>query len=118
MTKAVAIYTRTNRKLTNCTVDRSLIDQTEQCITSAKNLYGDNAFIRFYHDDGVSGLATNPPALNMMADDIRTGAIDAVVVRDVSRLSRRPEQLYRLEQLCQSHGVQLVQSHGKAVIIG
>lgn len=44
---------------------------------------------RFYVDDGISGThADNRPALQEMLADCRAGRVSAVVVKDLSRLSR------------------------------
>ena len=39
-------------------------------------------------DDGVSGVTFDRPGFNAMMDDIRAGAADCVVVKDLSRLGR------------------------------
>lgn len=50
----------------------------------------DNGYcnFEFYLDNGYSGISYDRPALSRLEDDIRAGFVEAVIVRDQSRIGR------------------------------
>jgi len=44
--------------------------------------------IAVYSDNGYNGLNFNRPAFMQMENDIQAGLIDAIIIKDVSRISR------------------------------
>lgn len=108
MTKTVAIYTRTNSKALNKSFGESFPDQVQQCFIRAKELYGETATVKLYHDECIDAYNATRPALQKVIDDIRKGKVIAVVVSDITRLSRRAEEIEALQGLCDSRGVPLV----------
>src|SRR5664280_3696431 len=59
-----------------------------------------------YIDDDVSAYKGKPrPQYRRMLDDMRAGAVDAVVVWDLDRLHRRPKELEEFFELCEAAGI-------------
>ena len=54
-------------------------------IYAQENGYGN---VTIYSDNGASGLDFNRPALSKLEADIQAGWIDALIVRDISRIGR------------------------------
>ena len=46
------------------------------------------SFVPFYSDNGRTGTVFDRPAWNRLMDDVRTGKIQCIVVRDLSRFGR------------------------------
>jgi site-specific DNA recombinase len=63
--------------------------------------------VREFVDEGVSGAILNRPALDDLREHIRQKIVDAVVVYDPDRLSRKLVHLMILAEECERHGVQL-----------
>ena len=93
----VAIYVRVSKKDTEESAGQSLENQ----IALAKEwIAGDASLremeIRVYCDEGYTGTNMDRPAVKMMLASIFMGKIQAIVVKDVSRLSRNHLQLSEL----------------------
>ncbi|MCL6452158.1 MAG: recombinase family protein [Alicyclobacillus sp.] len=108
MTKTVAIYTRTNSTALNKSFGKSFPDQIQQCFARAKELYGETVTVKLYHDECPNAHDATRPALQKVIDDIRNGRIAAVVVTDITRLSRLSEESAAIRKLCDTQGVELV----------
>ena len=62
-----------------------------------------------YVDNDVSASSRNPrPAYERMLEDVRAGRVDAVLVWDVDRLTRRPIEVEDWIRLHERYGVNLV----------
>ncbi|MCC0019199.1 MAG: recombinase family protein [Rhodobiaceae bacterium] len=61
-----------------------------------------------YDDGGLSGGSLQRPALQSLLDDIRSGAIDIVVVYKVDRLTRSLADFAKLTDLFDLHGASFV----------
>ena len=61
-----------------------------------------------YIDEGVSGAKARRPALDRLLYDIRTGAVDAVVVAKLDRIGRSMRHLAALLGELDDRGVKLV----------
>lgn len=64
--------------------------------------------IQCYSDMGVSGLSWKRPGLQALLDDVKTGSIKAVFVRDFDRLSRSPIDLMKIESIFKKYHCDLV----------
>ena len=63
----------------------------------------------FYIDDGFSGTNFNRPEFNRMLNDIEKGLIEAVIVKDLSRLGRNYLKTgYYLEEYFPSKNVKFI----------
>jgi len=63
---------------------------------------------KIYKDNGFSGSSLDRPALKKMIKDIKKGKISAVVVSDISRLSRNFVDCSILEKIFKENGVEFV----------
>ena len=61
-----------------------------------------------YRDNGESGTTLDRPAMNKLMSDIRDGRVDAVIVKDISRISRNHSQINEWLRLLRQHNVRLV----------
>ena len=67
-----------------------------------------------YVDNNVSASKTKPrPEYERMLDDVRAGVIDAVIVWDVDRLTRKPAELETFIDLADRHGLSLASVGGE-----
>ena len=104
-----AIYTRqsvkTESDLTSCDVQR------EFCLHFLKSQQRDNLQLKVigehFDDVGRSGANSNRPALQRILSLIRAGAISAVVVHRLDRLSRKRADCASLLHQFKEHGVRL-----------
>lgn len=63
----------------------------------------------YYIDDGYSGTSFNRPAFREMTQDIRSGKIGCIVVKDLSRLGRDYITTgYYIEEFFPSEGIRFV----------
>ncbi|WP_433038588.1 recombinase family protein [Actinomycetospora sp. CA-053990] len=69
--------------------------------------------LRDYVDNDVSAsTGRRRPEYEAMLDDIRTGALEAVVVWDIDRLTRRPIEIEQFIELADDHGIALASVGG------
>ena len=61
-----------------------------------------------YRDNGKSGATLDRPAMNKLMSDIRDGRVDAVIVKDISHISRNHSQINEWLRLLRQHDVRLV----------
>jgi len=94
----VALYCRVARE------DDTAIKIQEETLRrfAEKNNY---ANLSIYSDNGFNGLNFNRPAFIQMDNDIETGLIDTVIVKDLSRLSRNTFNTFDWLDKIQSKGV-------------
>ena len=70
------------------------IDSESSSIVNQRNIINDYCMqnniniVKFYCDDGYSGSNYNRPGFIEMIDDLKTGIINSVIVKDISRLGR------------------------------
>ena len=64
--------------------------------------------IQLYVDNGASGNTLDRPALNRLNTDIEAGNIDAVIVEDVSRISRNLVQSSKWINFVQQKGISVI----------
>ena len=80
--RVVALYMRLARE------DDNAAEQQETMLRGYAENHGYRNVLA-YVDNGVSGIGFDRPALNRLQEDIAAGRISTVIVRDLSRLSRR-----------------------------
>ena len=105
-----AIYTRKSNEDGLEQDFNSLDAQREACaayIASQKS-EGWTCLPDMYDDGGISGGTMERPALKRLLHDIAVGAIDAVVVYKVDRLTRSLSDFARIVDVFDTHGVSFV----------
>ena len=84
----VAGYLRLSQEDGDKEVSDSIVSQRTIIENKIKELGEDFELADFYIDDGYTGLNTDRPAFQKMLSDIEKGIINAVITKDLSRLSR------------------------------
>ena len=84
----VAGYLRLSQEDGDKEVSDSIVSQRTIIENKIKELGEDFELVDFYIDDGYTGLNTDRPAFQKMLSDIEKGIINAVITKDLSRLSR------------------------------
>lgn len=102
--KKKAIYSRVaNRGADNTAIEK----QKEYIFDFVKRNFEESEVI-FYSDDGYSGSNFDRPAFEKMMDDVRNRKIKAIVVQDLSRISRNMVDLIKfIERICDGYEVEL-----------
>ena len=104
----------TRKKLRVCAYVRVSTDSMEQedSLENQKTYY--NSYISknpqwkmvgIYADRGISGFKENRPQFLKMIDDARSGKIDLIVVKSVSRFARNTETVLKFSRELKSIGV-------------
>lgn len=104
-----AIYTRlsieNSGKTDNHSVMATQIEYCKNYIATHETL----ELVGIYTDDGVSGTQFHRPELNRLFDDIKTGLVQAIVVRDFTRLSRDVIDMgYLMEKFFPLYNVRII----------
>ncbi len=98
-TLATAAYIRLSTENSGHETDDTLKTQI-QLVQSYVNTHPELTLTDTYVDNGYTGTRFDRPAFNRMMDDIKTGRIQCVVVKDLSRFGRDYlETGYYLEQI-------------------
>lgn len=84
----VAGYLRLSQEDGDKEVSDSIVSQRTIIKNKIKELGENFELADFYIDDGYTGLNTDRPAFQKMLSDIEKGIINAVITKDLSRLSR------------------------------
>lgn len=101
----VVIYIRVSTK--EQTNGHSIEEQTERLEKYADAMGW--TIVKIYVDPGYSGSNIERPALKMLINDLKSGAIDKVVVYKLDRLSRsQKDTLYLIEDVFLENGVDFV----------
>jgi len=138
---AIAITASPKERIWNCAVYTRLsvedsgrkgadtIDTQIELVASYVKQRPDLHLAGTYIDNGASGKGFDRPAWNRLMDDIRTGRIDCICVKDLSRFSRNYIETYEfLEKIFPFMGVrfvsvndgydsQVVGSHNEGLIV-
>jgi DNA invertase Pin-like site-specific DNA recombinase len=83
-------------------------------ITSQKAMLEDyaqrNGFPRFKHftDDGVSGTRFDRPGFMAMMEEVEDGSVEAIIVKDMSRLGRDYLKVGQVMEILRQRGVRLI----------
>ena len=84
----VAGYLRLSREDGDKEESDSIVSQKNIIESKLKELGKDFELVDFYIDDGYTGLNTNRPSFQKMLNDIENKKINAIITKDLSRLSR------------------------------
>lgn len=85
--------------------------QTQACTDKAKDLGW--TIHHIYEDNDVSASSAKPrPAYEHLLTDLRAGTIDAVIVWDLDRLTRRPIEIEQFITLADEHNIALASVGG------
>jgi site-specific DNA recombinase len=106
--KRCAIYTRNATASARGQVADSPEAQREACRRFIETQPGWRAIPLTYVDVGFSGADIDRPALQRLLFDVGAGAVDVVVVHDVTRLTRSPPAFRTLMKRFKKAGVALV----------
>lgn len=109
--KIAALYCRIS-KSSEAHDESNSISNQKVILQKAAVQYGFDS-TQFFIDDGYSGTDFNRPGLKRLEDAIQSGAICAVLVKDISRLGRDYLKVgYYLEQLFPRHNVRFIAVSG------
>ena len=64
--------------------------------------------VLFYIDNGADGQTLDRPAMNALMEEIKSGAVSAVAVISVDRISRSFSTLAEWMRFCESHNVRCI----------
>jgi DNA invertase Pin-like site-specific DNA recombinase len=103
--RRVAIYMRT------ATADQFSIDRQEAELRQYAKDQGYTDVLT-YADNGQSGLSFDRPAFRQLQDDIESGKIGKVIVRDLTRISRNFIQTHEFMSVLETSGVELDSLNG------
>src|SRR5882757_4666127 len=105
-----AIYTRKSSEEGLEQEFNSLQAQREACEAFIKSQNGEGwRLIKTHYDDGgLSGATMERPALRQLMTDIEQGAVDAVVVYKVDRLTRSLADFAKMVEVFDGRGVSFV----------
>jgi site-specific DNA recombinase len=69
-----------------------------------------NGFLRFRHytDDGVSGTRFDRPGFTAMMEEVEDGGVEAIIVKDMSRLGRDYLKVGQVMEILRQRGVRLI----------
>lgn len=84
----VAGYLRLSKEDGDKEESDSIVSQKNIIESKIKELGKDFELVDFYIDDGYTGLNTNRPAFQKLLKDIESKKINAIITKDLSRLSR------------------------------
>lgn len=100
MNKIIAIYCRTALK------NEAQMREQQNCLLryTKKNDLSD---IKIYSDNGYSCLGYRP-AFTKLLDDIKSGNIDMIITKDISRITRDISGMISVIDLLESNNVKLI----------
>ena len=105
---AVAAYSRLSREDGDRVESDSIINQ-QRVIEDYCASRGELHIAEHYADDGYSGTSFDRPAFRQMLTDLKSGKIDCVIVKDLSRFGRDYIDMgYYLERVFPALGVRFI----------
>ena len=105
--KITALYPRISREDSSQDESYSIVNQKKLLTDVAKKMHLDN--IKCYTDDGVTGTKLDRKNFMLMCEDIEKGLVGAVMVKDLSRLSRDKSQANDLvEKFFPQHDIRFI----------
>ena len=107
-TGGIALYLRLSREDDDGAASESIENQRRLLLRFAEETFAGQTH-RQYIDEGYSGTTFERPGFSRLLDDIQSGAISTVVVKDLSRLGREYIQTgYYLENVFPRFGVRFI----------
>ena len=91
-------YLRLSREDRDNKVESASISNQRGFIQSFANDRADISLIDFYEDDGYTGINFDRYGYKRLSEDIENGRINAVIVKDLSRLGRNRNEMDKLIQ--------------------
>ena len=88
MSYKVAAYLRLSKEEFSNVKESNSITNQRQIIDNYLKEHKEYVLIDYYIDDGYSGTNFNRPEFQRMLEDIKNKKIDAIVIKDLSRLGR------------------------------
>ncbi len=103
-----ALYIRLSKEDKKKTESESVISQKE-ILKEYLKLQPDIEFYDYYIDDGYSGTNFDRPGFKRMMDDIYSGKVDCVIVKDLSRFGRNHADMgYYTDNVFARHHVRFI----------
>ena len=90
------------------------VEGESNSITNQKNILAKYASehgfrnTKFFVDDGTSGTVFNRPGLNAMLDEVNSGRVGVVIIKDQSRIGRDVLEVGLLKRQFEQHGVRFI----------
>ena len=105
-TKIALLYERLSRDDEIQGESCSIQNQKIQLESYARN----NGFPRFKHftDDGISGTRFDRPGFMAMMEEVEDGNVEAIIVKDMSRLGRDYLKVGQVMEILRQRGVRLI----------
>ncbi|MCL2169598.1 MAG: recombinase family protein [Defluviitaleaceae bacterium] len=111
-TYKVGIYARLSKEDTRSEESVSIENQKLLLVKHVKEMGWE--LVEIYQDDGFSGTNQNRPALQRLLEDVKTGRINTVLIKDLSRLGRNYLEVGNFsEVLLPQYGCELVSLNEK-----
>ena len=112
MTKKVGIYVRLSREDSRSGESVSIENQKLMLVGHVKEMGWELREV--YQDDGFSGTNQNRPAFQKMITDVKSGFINTILIKDLSRLGRNYLEVGNLaEVFLPQHGCDLISLNEK-----
>ena len=103
-----ALYIRLSKEDKKMTESESVISQKE-ILKEYLKLQPDIEFYDYYIDDGYSGTNFDRPGFKRMMDDIYSGKVDCVIVKDLSRFGRNHADMgYYTDNVFARHHIRFI----------
>lgn len=61
-----------------------------------------------FTDDGISGTRFDRPGFTAMMEEVEAGRVEAIIVKDMSRLGRDYLKVGQIMEILRQHGVRLI----------
>ena len=102
------VYTRRSFDDLDTSESNTIINQKELSVDYLKD-FPNSTIVDFYVDDGFSGTTFDRPSFKEMFDDVISGRINAIIVKDLSRLGRDHIKVGKyLEQIFPLYDLRLI----------
>ena len=104
--KITALYCRLSKEDFDAGESNSIVHQKEILTKYAKDHNFGNT--RFFVDDGVSGTLFSRPGLDALLDEVRSGNVETVIIKDQSRIGRDVLEVGLLKRTFDEYNVRFI----------